>query len=164
MENNPPVPLSACLKGFPEYLLAERRFSASTVRSYCTNVDWIIWHLGDLPLVEIDVQTVLRLKTQLFHRGAKESRAAVVLYSLRAVLQYARDILGHNALNPEVIRTPRPPSREVVYLNNSELERFLDAIPLQKTWTRESKFAGVCFRAFVETLVATAMRVSESLS
>ena len=159
-----PLTLSACLKGFREYLLADRRFSAATVQSYCANIEWIIRHFGDVSLTDVTLQTVLRLKSQLFQRGAKESRVAVVLYTLRAVLQYARDILDYNTLDPQLIRTPRPPSREVVYLNDSELESFLNAIPLHYMWNPEPRFSGVCFRALVETLIATAMRISESLS
>src|SRR5712692_4142191 len=82
----------------------------------------------------------------------------------KAVLQYARDILDYNTLDPQLMRTPRPPSREVVYLNDSELESFLNAIPLHSMWNPEPRFSGVCFRALVETLIATAMRISESLS
>jgi len=130
MAIKPSLTLSACLKGFREYLLADRRFSPATVQSYCANIEWIIRHFGDVSLTDVTLQMVLRLKSQLFQRGAKESRVAVVLYTLRAVLQYARDILDYNTLDPRLIRTPRPPSREVVYLNDSELESFLNAIPL----------------------------------
>lgn len=134
------------------------------METYGYNIQWIIRHLGDLAVTDIHTNTVLQLKSRLFERGVKESRVLVLLYAVRSMLQYATEVLGLTTMDWKLIRTPRPPAREVIYLTDEELETFLAAIPLNNGWTGTPRFAGVCFRALVETLTATAMRVSEALS
>ena len=66
-------------------------------------------------------------------------------------------------MNVTLIRAPRAPRRKVVYLTNDEYNQFVEAIPLHTSfgYPRVSQF---CFRALVETLAATGMRISEALS
>lgn len=164
MQEVNPITLTSSLSGFKEYLLIERRFSEMTATTYCRNVNWISRRLGDKRLAEIDTQFVLELKRRLYESDSHESHVSVVLYSLRALLQYGRDILSCAGMDPRLIRTPRPPTRDVVYLTDMELQTFLRAIPLENGWSGSPRITGFCFRALVETLAATAMRISEALS
>jgi site-specific recombinase XerD len=54
------------------------------------------------------------------------------------------------------------PRKPVLYVSPEDLEKFLEAIPLETSWGRPRK-AGYCLRALVETLLATGMRISEAL-
>jgi integrase/recombinase XerD len=67
------------------------------------------------------------------------------------------------ALDPEIILIPKQPRREVAYLTSEEVERFVDTIPLT-TGAGTVYMAGLRFRALVETLLGTAMRIGEVLS
>jgi integrase len=93
---------------------------------------------------------------------AREHPALVALL-MKCLLGYARDVLQIPVLDMTAIKVPRPPRRQVSYLSPEELEKFLSAIPL-RTWTGKARLSGYCFRALVETLAATGMRISESLS
>src|SRR5207249_11021378 len=61
------------------------------------------------------------------------------------------------------LRGHRKPKRTVLYLSDAELNKFVDSIPL-RTWTGKPRISGYRFRALLETLSATAMRISEALS
>jgi integrase len=91
-------------------------------------------------------------------RGVGESRIAGVVYALKSLLGYARDVLKISVLDLTKVKAPRTPRREVLFLTAEELEQFVDAIPLRK-WTGQSRLSGYRLRALVETLAATAMRI-----
>jgi integrase len=76
---------------------------------------------------------------------------------------YCRDSLGLLVLDPESITIPKHPRREVVYLTAEEVERFIRAIPM--TTSRDAAhLSGLRFRALVEALLGSAMRIGELLS
>src|SRR5438046_4256320 len=66
-------------------------------------------------------------------------------------------------MNLELLRAPGAPRREVVYLTPDEYSEFVEAIPLYTCFGRQ-RLSQFCFRALVETLAATGMRISEALS
>jgi len=66
-------------------------------------------------------------------------------------------------MNVELIRAPGAPRRQVVYLTPDEYSEFVEAIPLYTGFGRQRR-SQFCFRALVETLAATGMRISEALS
>jgi site-specific recombinase XerD len=66
-------------------------------------------------------------------------------------------------MNVELIRAPGAPRRQVVYLTADEYNEFAEAIPLYTGFGRQ-RLTQFCFRALVETLAATGMRISEALS
>jgi integrase/recombinase XerD len=82
---------------------------------------------------------------------------AAMLSGLRSFLRYARNVRGLAVYDPEKVRRPKIPKREVAYLTKEEVERFLRAIPLH-TW------AGLRDRALAEVLCPTGMRISEALA
>ena len=96
-------------------------------------------------------------------RGARESRTASVICSLKGLLSYASEVLKVPVMDLGSIRVPRIPHREVTYLTDEELGRFISAIPLSTSW-EQPRLSGFCFRALVETLAASGMRISEALS
>jgi integrase/recombinase XerD len=61
------------------------------------------------------------------------------------------------------VKVPRIPRREVIFLTPAEVETFVAAIPIYATMRRmDLKWLG--FRAIVEVLLGTGMRISEALS
>lgn len=61
------------------------------------------------------------------------------------------------------IRFPRIPKREVVFLTPYEIQQYVAAIPV-RTGPRSFDLKWLCFRALVEVLLGTGMRISEALS
>jgi integrase/recombinase XerD len=80
-----------------------------------------------------------------------------LLSCLRQFLRYARDVRQLVVMDPDKIRGPRVPFREVEYLTKEEVMRFLDAFP-------STGFAGPRDRALAELLCGTGMRISEALA
>ena len=151
------------LPGFADYMQVERQFSPATREKYLDGVRWFLRDVGDLPVRDIGLRQFISLKARMVQRGAGESRIAGVIFGLKSLLRYARDVLKIPVLDLQQVRAPRATRREVVYLTSEELETFLQGIRLQNS-VGEPRLAGLWFRALVETLAATAMRISEALS
>jgi integrase/recombinase XerC len=158
-----PLTLSGLLPGFVAYLTSERRFSAGTVCKYQENILWIIRHRGDASVAEIDLQWIVNMKSHLITKGVGSSRVAGITYALKNALIFARDVLSMPVMNVALVRAPGAPRRQVVYLTTDEYNDFAEAIPLYTGFGRQ-RLSKVCFRALVETLAATGMRISEALS
>ncbi len=163
MTTSPPLTLSALLPGFVAYLSSERRFSVGTVYTYRENIRWIIRHRGDAAVADIDLQWIVNIKSHLISNGASSSRVAGVTYALKNALIFARDVLGVPVMNVALLRAPGAPRRQVVYLTSDEYNEFVEAIPLYTGFGRQ-RLSQFCFRALVETLAATGMRISEALA
>ncbi len=163
MTNSTPLTLSGLLPGFVAYLGSERRFSAGTVCKYKENILWIIRHRGDVAVTEIDLQWIVNTKSHLISNGTGHSRVAGITYALKNALIFARDVLSIPVMNVTLIRAPAAPRREVVYLTPDEYSEFVEAIPLYTCFGRQ-RLSQFCFRALVETLAATGLRISEALS
>jgi len=144
-------------------LTSERRFSAGTVYTYRENIRWIIRHRGDAAVADIDLQWIINLKSHLLSNGTGSSRVAGITYALKNALIFARDVLSAPVMNVEFVRAPGAPRRQVVYLTPDEYNDFTGAIPLHTGFGRQ-RLSQFCFRALVETLAATGMRISEALS
>jgi len=97
-------------------------------------------------------------------RSCGEARVAGVLNALRSLLRFCRDVLGLQALDPRLVRVPRIPRREVVYLTKEEVEQFLSVIIGPGESIEKVPVGRVRFRALVEVLLGTGARISEVLS
>lgn len=165
MSNDSGPTISQALPGFTEYMTVERRFSPTTIGKYRDNVDWFRRDVGDLPLGEIRLTHFMALKSRMSGRGTRASRIAGVVFAMKSLLAYGRDFLGVAVLDLKNIGVPREPRREVVYLTEEQIGQFLAAIKLNTAWPPlHPHVAGYCYRALIETLLASGMRVSEALS
>jgi site-specific recombinase XerD len=151
------------LPGFMDYMKAERRFSIATIKKYGENIEWFVREIGDLPIAHVGLQHFISLKARVDQSGSKEARTASLISALKCFLVYARDTLGLDIPDLTKVTIPHSKRREVVYLTKEELEQFVAAIPI-RTWMGTPRLAGYRFRALVETLAATGMRISEVLS
>src|SRR6266852_5646560 len=163
MNTGPSLTLSSLLPGFVAYLISERRFSAGTVCKYRENIRWVIRHWGDAAVADIDFQWIVNAKSDLVAKGVGPSRVAGIIYALKNALVFARDVLGVPVMNVALIRAPGAPRRQVVYLTSDEYNEFVEAIPLYTRFGGQ-RLSQYCFRALVETLAATGMRISEALA
>jgi site-specific recombinase XerD len=163
MQYKADVTIEDTLPGFVDYMKAERNFSAATATKYHDNVRWFLRDIGNLSISDIGLEHFISLKARMTARGAREARVASVVCAMKALITYARDVLRMATLDLTKVKAPRSPRRRVIYLSNEELNRFLAAVPL-RNWAGKPRVAGYRFRAIVETLAATGMRISEVLS
>jgi len=153
---------SAVLPPFLQYAQAELQFSAQSLVKYEDCARQIRRILGDRPVDSYTKEDVLSLKATLLSRQLSVSRQVSILSAFKRILSYCRE-QGIEVLNPDCITVPRRPRREVTYLTVEEIERFVASIPLT-TLKDKPHLAGLRFRALVEVLLGTAMRIGEVLS
>lgn len=163
-QNSDPNSFSALAAEFLLWAEVEPQFSRETVQKYgeCLKQVWI--KLGDKPVGEISKTDLLTLKSHWLSRNLSASRQMSLLLALKRFLVFCRDEKKLAlALDPEEIKPPQRPRREVVFLTPDEIDAFIATIPLT-TYNGYVHQVGLRLRAVVEGLLGTAMRISELLS
>jgi integrase/recombinase XerD len=140
------------------------RCSPLTIARYGEALDWVIRDVGDQPLARLNVGHVLSLRRKVEQRGCGEARVAGILNALRSSLKFCREVLGLSTLDPQHIRVPRIPRRNVVYLTREELDQFLESIIRSGERWETVALPRLRFRALVEVLLGTGARISEILA
>lgn len=150
----------------PRFLLyahVELRFAPQSIQKYADCLHQVQMMLGDVDVRTIQKPELMRLKAAMLSRRNGECRQAQILLALRRFLLYCRAEESLDVFAPEAITVPRRSRREVMYLSVEEIDRFISAIRL-KTVRGSVCVAAVRFRALVEILLGSAMRISEVLS
>lgn len=162
--NPDPYSFSALAVEFLLYAEVEFRFSRESTSKYGECLKQIWFALGDRHPDNFTRSDLLILKRKWLDKGLSASRQTSFLLSLRRFLQFCRDQRKMALLlDPEEIKPPPRPRRDVVFLTPDEIEAFIATIQL-KTAHGEVHQAGLRLRAVVEVLLGTAMRISEVLS
>jgi len=149
--------ISTLVGDFLEYSRYELNFSPGTIIKYRESLGWFIRDIGDKEISGLTVQDFVRLKKMMMERGAGQNRIASIVFATKSFLNYCRNFLQINTLDPKQIRPPRRVKREVIFLTKEEIEAFVNSIG-------ESSLTDLRFRTLVETLLGTGMRISEVLS
>jgi integrase/recombinase XerD len=149
--------VSDLIPGFLEHLRVEERRSPGTLIRYRSHLAGFITAVGDCRVGAIDSDRLSLYKRRLMDRGLSVVTIAAILSGLRSFLRYVRTVAGWSTYDPERVRRPKLPRREVEYLTKPEVQRFLEAIQL-------SNLPGLRDRALAETLCATGMRISEAVA
>jgi integrase len=107
---------------------------------------------------------LLRLKSHWLSKNLSASRQMSLLLALKRFLLFCLDEKKLAlCFEPEEIKPPPRPRREVIFLTLEEIEAFISTIPLL-TYKGEVHQAGLRLRTIVEALLGSAMRISELLS
>ena len=149
--------VSTLVEGFLDYARYELNFSPKTIEKYRDSLKSFIRSIGDKDVRALDVQDFVTLKKEMMQRGLSEARISSVVFATRSLLNYCRNFLKLETLNPKQIRPPKRFKREVIFLTKDEVEAFIATIDIKR-------IAGLRFRALVEVLLGTGMRISETLS
>lgn len=149
--------ISSLVSDFLEYSRYELNFSPRTISKYKESLGWFIRDIGDKDICALSVQDFVRLKKMMIERGVGQSRIASVVFATKSFLNYCRGFLKLDTLEPKQIRPPKRMRREVIFLTKEEIETFVNAIG-------NSTMTDLRFRAIVETILGTGMRISEVLS
>ena len=149
--------ISGMVEDFLEYARYDLNFSPQTCVKYKDALRCFVRDIGDKTPEELDVRDFVHLKRIMMERGASEPRIASVVYAMRSFLSYCRNFLKLKTLDPKQIRPPKRFKREVIFLTKEEIERFIGTINV-RSWH------GLRFRALVEVLLGTGMRIGEAMS
>jgi site-specific recombinase XerD len=163
-ENDSTEPtLGELIPRFLRHAQLELQFAPQSLVKYEECLRQIARVLGDRTISSYSDDDVLNLKSALQARGLGVCRQVSILSALKRLLGFCRDKCGYSVLSPESIVNPKRPRREVVYLTVEEVQRFLAVIPAT-TLRDQTHLPGLRFRALVEVLLGTAMRIGEALS
>jgi integrase/recombinase XerD len=149
--------ISEIVEGFLDYSIYELNHSKQSADKYRDALKSLVRDLGDKDIRALEVQDFVELKKRMMERGLSEARIGSVVFATRSLLNYAGGFLKLATLDPKQIRPPKRFKREVIFLNKEEIDAFVGAID-------STRLAGLRFRALVETLLGTGMRISETLS
>jgi integrase/recombinase XerD len=164
--NLPPLAsplLSEALPRFLAFARVELGFAPQTIAKYDECLRLVARWIGDQPVTSLSKQHILSLKSVMLGRNHSAGRQVCILAAVKRLLSFCKEELELSVMAPDLISLPKRPRREVAYLNDEEVERFLSFIEIRNQ--DESPFeAGIRFRTLVEILLGTAMRISEALS
>jgi site-specific recombinase XerD len=160
---SPPPRTSEAARRFLEYARVELQFAPQTLEKYEYCLRRSQRAFGDRPVTEITADDFTALKSQMLAKGNSVCWQVIMLAAPKRLLLFCRDRLGLLVLDPNLVTIPKRPRREVVYLTPEEVERFVRAIPLTTSKNQPHR-PGLRFRALVEALLGSAMRIGEVLS
>lgn len=150
------------------YLLwseAEQQVTPETVRKRRDCLRQVVRIIGEKSVSDFTKADLLTLKADLVRRNLSASRQYSILASLKYFLRYVEGEEGLATFPPDEITFPKRPRKQVVYLTPEEIERFLATIKLRNWhWPYGAYLLGVRFRAVVEAILGSGLRISEVLS
>lgn len=155
--------LSEVAPRFLAFATVELGFGSQTIMKYGECLRLVARWIGDQPVTSLSKQQILVLKSAMLSRKHSASRQCCILAAVKRLLSFCHDELGLPVMQPELIALPKRPRREVAFLNTEEVDRFLSSIEISNQDGTPFE-AGIRFRALAETLLGTAMRISEALS
>ena len=157
------VRLGQAVDQFLDYARVELQFRPQTLEKYTYCLHRVQRALGNKLLEDITTEDITRLKSQMLARGNGVCWQVCMLATVKRLLLFGRNQLGLAVLDPDSVRIPKRPRREVLYLTTDEVDRFVGVIPLT-TLKSQPHRPGLRFRALVEVLLGSAMRIGEVLS
>lgn len=156
-------PLSVAAEHFLFYAEVELGYAPQSLTKYRDCFRQIARMIGDKAVATYIKDDVLTLKSRMLTKGNSVSRQVSILAALKRLLQFLRDQHELPVLDSACVVIPKCPRREVLFLTAEEVERFVTAIPIT-TQRGEPSLNGLRFRALVEALLGSAMRIGELLS
>lgn len=159
----PKVRLSEAARQFLEYAKVELQFAPQSLQKYAACLRQVGRIIGDRPVTDITLADILHIKSEMLARSNSVCWQIVILASVKRLLAFCAERLSLPVLDPKLVTIPKRPRREVLYLTADEVERFVHAIPLT-TQRGGPHLYGLRFRALVEMLLGSAMRIGELLS
>jgi integrase/recombinase XerD len=163
-ENLGPESLPTLAREFLLHAEVEYGFSLESKAKYGECLKQIWFALPNRPVSTYTRTDLLALRSRWMAKGLSASRQTSLLLSLRRFLLFCREEKKMALqLQPEEIIPPPRPRREVIFLTPEEIEAFIATIPVGTT-RGAVHHAGLRLRTVVETLLGSAMRISEMLS
>jgi site-specific recombinase XerD len=158
-----PGPITHHLTEFAAYCTIEWNLSPRTVSLYIEKLRKAAVAVGDAEPSDIGPAYVQALKRFADQRGWSPRTANSMLGALKAYLRFLREACNFDAYPPSKVRYIPVPARQVVFLTEEEVARFIASIP-HYDQRRLTTYRWLVFRTLVEVFLSTAMRIAECLS
>jgi len=158
-----PPRLSEAVPACLTHARIELGFSPETISKYEECLRHVARMVGDLPVADYRKDHVLALKAAMLSRNHSVGRQICILAAFKRLLLFCQKERELPVMDPELIALPKRPRRDVAYLTVAEVESFVSVIELYNQDGKPSE-TGFRFRAMVECLLGSAMRISEALS
>ncbi len=153
--------ISGNVDGFLDAARIDQTLTGESLTKYRASIQNFIKTVGDLEVSAISVDTFREFKRRVMERGVGASFTNGVIHAMKRLLEYCR-IQGASVMDLNDIKAVPVPRRAVGYLTQDEIEQFMSGIRLN-TRMGEVNPSALCFRAIVETIAGTGMRISEVL-
>lgn len=152
------------IDGFLLWAQSELRFRPETLQKYRSTLIQVERSLPPGKRLEaFSKEDFWRYRAGLVARGVSDSWTYTTTMIIRRFLQYAKEELGCECLDWMSIQIPKRRRKDVAFLTLDEVDRLVGSIKLSNADGTE-KVAGLRFRAMVEMLLGSALRISELLS
>jgi len=141
-------------ESFSQYILEEiilKNRADKTKRNYISCMNSLINIVGDIPVVFLDEDTIIRWRMQRERMGHQASSISSDLSKVRCLLKYLKK-RGHEVLSHHEIELPKLKRKEPVWLKSEEVQQILDVIESPRD------------KAIFGCLFSTGARISELLS
>jgi integrase/recombinase XerD len=155
--------IAEAARRFLDYARIELQFSPQTLERYEYCYRRLQRSVGNRPVTDLTAEGITALKSQMLAQGNGVCWQIVMLAATKRMLMFCADQLQLPVMDPEAVKIPKRPRREVVFLTADEVDRFVRAIPLTTSKNQPHR-QGLRFRALVEVLLGSAMRIGEVLS
>ena len=161
--------LALLIAGFLDWARVERGFSQETISTYRRSLERFVTEGSVFSIENLRSDDVLHVKRSLMNRGCSPAYIAAIILAVRSFLRYCGDVLELTVIDPQAVKPPRRPRRQVSYLTADDVRRFVESIKLENRWIgkrrgRAMNQQGLLYRAVVEVLLGTGMRISEALA
>jgi integrase/recombinase XerD len=157
------IRLSGVVDSFIGIARAQRTLTGESIEKYRSAVAYFSKTMGDMPVQAITTETLVTFQCRLADVGVGPSHVNGVIYAIKRLVDHCRQRLGMSVADLTSVRALSVPRRTVTYLTPDELEQFVSAIRVQRR-DGEANLHVLGFRALVEVLVGSGMRVSEALA
>lgn len=140
----------------------QNRKAKSSIIKYKDCLRNIVKRIGNLKVTDINDAALVKLSERLEAEGISPRRQASLMNTLRTFFKYCEKV-GLKVIDRSEIPSPKLPKPVPEYLTDEEIKRFIEAIKLTNN-DGSTNIPGLRFRALIELILSTGMRVSETLS
>jgi site-specific recombinase XerD len=148
---------------FLEYLEIERNRSKLTLRNYHHYLKRFVdfcakYQVNDPADIDLELMRSFRLFLNRMEENGKPLKIITQNYHLIALRSFFKYLAKRDikTLAAEKIELPKPPSRQVEFLEPAEIQRLIDSAGQEK-----DKLTRLRDKAILETLFSTGLRISE---
>ena len=123
--------ISIIIPEYLNYLSVERGFAEQSIPKYRGCLHKFMQISGDRPVDSYTSDDIMNVKTQMKAWGLSPSWQNSVLFSFKSFLRYCNEQKGIDCLSPDAISPVKRIRRDVLYLSEAELQKFIASIQLQ---------------------------------
>jgi len=164
-EHAPADSLTQVVERYILWSEAEQQVTPETIIKRRDCLRQVVRIVGEIRVTAFNADDLLRLKADLVHRNLGASRQHGILSALKYFLRYCAEVRRLSVFPPEEITFPKRPRKQVDYLTPEEIDRFIATIKIKNWhWPFGTNLLGVRFRALVEAILGSGLRISEVLS